>query len=427
MNYKYYKEYNEHVYHKELNNGLNVYLIPKKEFHKTFVTFTTKYGAQDTTFVPIGRKNKVTQPAGIAHFLEHKLFEMPDGTDAFETLSGYGVNANAFTNFEKTSYLFSGTDNIKESLVYLLDFVQTPHFTEASVKKEQGIIEEELLMYQDYPTTRLFYGLLANMYKSDQIKTEVIGTKESIYEITYQQLYQAYNTFYHPSNMKLIVVGNFDENEIIKLVEENQNKKNYQKVDPIIREVPKEPYKIVKDFDSTKMSIQTPYIGVGVKLRPEEDKIDQLKSYYTLQLLLDIYFAQSSDNYEYLLKKGLVDKSFSYEAGTTEHSLAIFINVMTDRTDEFVDEVTKMLVNLKRKNINDEVFLRMKRGFQGLFIKNLNTIENINLSFLEAIDHNFSLFDVPELIESITKEDVLKLAKQIKKDVITTYIVYPEK
>ena len=191
MKHTYYQKYHENIYFKELDNGLKVYLIPKNDFNKTFVTFTTNYGSFDQSFIPLGSKRRTNQPAGIAHFLEHKLFAMPDGSDAFEKLSSFGVRANAFTSYDKTSYLFSGTENIHEALIYLLDFVQTPYFTEASVKKEQGIIAEEYQMYQDFPEQRLYFGLLKNMYQKHPINTEILGTIESIYQITAHKLYQA--------------------------------------------------------------------------------------------------------------------------------------------------------------------------------------------------------------------------------------------
>lgn len=426
MKHIYHKDYNENIYYKRLKNGLKVYLIPKNNFHKTFVTFTAKYGSLDLSFVPLGKTRKVNQPAGIAHFLEHKLFAMPDNTDAFEKLSSYGVSANAFTSFDKTSYLFSGTDNIKEALIYLLDFVQTPYFTASSVKKEQGIILEELLMYQDYPSTRLFYEIFKNLYKNHPVKNEVIGTKESIFKITPHTLYQAYNTFYHPSNMILTVVGNFDQNEFIKLIENNQDSKNYKFYDPIIRSLPNEPFKIVNKKSEIEMSVNSPYLGLGVKLRPKQTSIEQVRDNFIYTLLLDMCFSKSGDNYQNLLKKGLVNNSYSYEVGEVNGAINILFNANAPKSEELEEELIKMLVNLKRKTINKEELERNKKSILGNFIRQFNSIEEINLNFMSNIMYDIDLFELPELIESITAEELKEAAKQIKKEYITTVTIVPK-
>lgn len=427
MKHIYHEEYNENIYYKRLNNGLKVYLIPKPNFYKTFVTFTTKYGSLDMSFIPLGKERKVNQPAGIAHFLEHKLFAMPDKTDAFEKLSSYGVSANAFTSFDKTSYLFSGTDNIKEALIYLLDFVQTPYFTPSSVKKEQGIIEEELLMYLDSPNTRLLYETLKNLYKNHPINTEIIGTRESIYKITANKLYQAYETFYHPSNMVLTVVGNFDQNEFIQLIEDNQNAKNYQFQDPIIRSLPNEPLSVVNKHSTIEMPVSLPYLAIGVKLRPRKTAIEQVKTQFVLSLLLDIYFSKSSDNYQSLLKKGLVNSSFSYDVIEVNEAVSILFNAMTPNSEQLEAELTKMIVNLKRKTIDEDMLNRNKKAFLGDFIGQFNSVENINLNFMSNILYEIDLFDLPKLIDSITTNDLQEVAKEIKKEYLTTVTIIPKK
>ncbi len=427
MKHQFYKEFNENVYFEELANGLKVYLIPKTDYNKTFVTFTTNYGSFDQVFVPLNKDRKVTQPAGIAHFLEHKLFAMPDKTDAFEKLSSFGVSPNAFTSFDKTSYLFSGTTNIKEALEYLLDFVQIPYFTPASVKKEQGIIEEEALMYQDYPSQRLMYGLFKNMYKNHPINTEVIGTIESIHQITSKKLYQAYETFYHPSNMVLTIIGNFDYEEIFTLVKENQAKKPYKKEEPIKRFLPKEPKGIVKEHDETEMSVNMPYFGMSFKLEPSADLKELYKQELSLEILLKLYLSNSTTNYANLLKKGLINQSFQFSPIQTEGTLALIVSSMTNDIEGLKAELKKILVNLKRKNIDEKAFLREKKVLKGDFIRALNGLENFNIAFMSTLPYGLTLFDVPELIESITVDDLMDIAKAIKANKMTTYVINPKK
>lgn len=427
MKHQYYKEFNENVYFKELDNGLKVYLIPKTDYNKTFVTFTTNYGSFDQSFIPIGKDRRVNQPAGIAHFLEHKLFAMPDKSDAFEKLSSFGVSPNAFTSFDKTSYLFSGTTNVKEALEYLLDFVQTPYFTPASVKKEQGIIEEEALMYLDYPSQRLMYGLFRNMYKNHPLNTEIIGTVESIYEITAHKLYQAYHTFYHPSNMVLTVIGNFDYQEIFELVKANQAKKDYQKEAPIKRFLPKEPKKIVREHHEIEMSVNMPYLGLSFKLEPKENILDLYKQGLALDILLKLYLSSSSKNYANLLKKGLINQSFQFAPMQVDEALSVIITSMTNDVEGLKEELRKILVNLKRKTIDEDAFNREKKVLKGDFIRALNGLENFNISFMSMLPYGITLFEVPEIIESITINDLMEVANDLKANKMTTFVVNPKK
>lgn len=222
-----FKQLDETLYYEKLANGLDVYILPKKGFSKTFVTFTTKYGSVDRTFVPIGETESVTVPDGIAHFLEHKMFEKEDG-DVFQKFSEYGASANAFTSFTRTAYLFSSTDNIYKSTETLLNFVQEPYFTEATVNKEKGIIGQEITMYDDQPDWRLYFGTIENMYHHHPVKIDIAGTIESIDGITADHLYTCYNTFYHPSNMLLFVIGAVEPEEMMTFIRDNQGKKNSQ-------------------------------------------------------------------------------------------------------------------------------------------------------------------------------------------------------
>lgn len=422
-----YPKYNENVYYKELNNGLKVYLIPKMEYNKTFVTFTTNYGSFDTSFIPRGKDKKVNQPAGIAHFLEHKLFAMPDGTDAFEKLSSYGVNANAFTSFDRTSYLFSGTSNIKEALVYLLDFVQMPYFTPKSVKKEQGIIIEEYQMYEDNPDSKMYYALLENMYQKHLLNTTVLGTIPSIKKITANKLYEAYNTFYHPSNMILTVIGSFDKDEILEVITKNQNSKAYHKEPPIKRFFKKEPKALAIKEKTLHMGVNVPYVGLGVKLNPSDDLLTRYKQETALDLVLNMYFSTSGEVYNSLLKKGIINQTFRFGVMQYDGALSVVLYGMTNKDEEFIKEIRKNLVGLKRRTIDLDAFERQKKVMQGDFIKSLNSLENYNITFTAHILEGINMFDVPNIIANITLEDVKAVIKDIKESHITTLKIYPKK
>jgi predicted Zn-dependent peptidase len=427
MKHLFYPKYNENIYFKELDNGLKVYLIPKMEYNKTFVTFTTNYGSFDTSFIPRGKDRRVNQPAGIAHFLEHKLFAMPDGTDAFEKLSAYGVSANAFTTFDRTSYLFSGTSNIKEALEYLLDFVQTPYFTPKSVKKEQGIIIEEYQMYEDNPDSKMYYALLENMYQKHLLNTTVLGTVPSIKKITAHKLYEAYNTFYHPSNMILTVIGSFDKEEILDVIIKNQNSKSYVKEPPIERFFKKEPKALAIKEKTLHMGVSMPYVGLGVKLNPSDDLLTRYKQEIALDLVLNMYFSNSGEVYNNLLKKGIINQTFKYGVMQYNGALSAILYAMTAKTEEFISEVTKSLVGLKRRTINTDTFERQKKVMQGAFIKSLNSLENYNITFTAHILEGINMFDVPNIIASITLDDVKAVIKDIKPSNITILKILPKK
>lgn len=421
-----YYHLNETVYQHRLDNGLHIYMIPKNDFHKVFATFTTHYGSFDQSFISPKTGKKVNQPEGIAHFLEHKMFAMPDKTDAFETLSKFGVNANAYTNFDRTSYLFSGTKNIEQALEYLLDFVQTPYFTVKSVKKEQGIIAEELRMYADYPNQRLFYGLLQNLYQKHPIHVEIGGTVESIYKITAKKLYDAYETFYHPSNMEVVIVGNFDPEKMVQLIEANQQKKNYTFQEPIKRFMPKEPKAIVKAYDEVEMPVAMPKLGLGVKLNPASGK-EALKKDIALAILMDMYFANSTKNYQNLLQSRLINESFEYTSVEEENAFAMAFFGDTSDPKLLEQRLTRMILALKRKKHDPVVFERQKKSTLGSFIMSLNSLESISMGFTSYLANGISMFEVPEIIESITLDDIQAIAKDINPKRISSFVVMPAK
>ena len=216
------------LYQEKLDNGLEIYIIPKNNCNNIYATISTKYGSNIDEFVPIKSKKMKKFPLGIAHFLEHKMFEMEDGTDPFEIYSNNGADANANTSNYKTTYLFSGPQYFKENLNYLLDYVQTPYFTDKNVEKEKGIIIQEIKMYQDDPYTVLYEKAIYNSFIKHPIKMPVIGDIENVKSITKEDLYECYNTFYNPGNMFVVITGNVDPEETIELIKQNQEKKQFE-------------------------------------------------------------------------------------------------------------------------------------------------------------------------------------------------------
>ena len=240
MTNKYYEQIDETVFEETLENGLKVVVIPKKGFYKTFVTYTTKFGSLDHTFKPHGETEYATVPDGVAHFLEHKLFEKEEG-DVFTSFAENDAQVNAFTTFDRTSYLFSATDHVHDNIIRLLKMIESPYFTEQTVEKEKGIIAEEIKMYQEQPNYKLMFQTLGALYHKHPVQIDIAGSVESIYKITADDLYLSYETFYHPANMVLIVVGDVDPEETIELVREHEATRELSEMPPIQRQPFNEP------------------------------------------------------------------------------------------------------------------------------------------------------------------------------------------
>lgn len=313
MEFKEFPQLQEKLYFEELENGLKVYLLPKPGFNKSFATFTTKYGSIDNEFVPIGQSEMKRVPDGIAHFLEHKLFEKQD-YDVFEKFSAHSASSNAFTSFTRTCYLFSCTSELSENLTTLIDFVQTPYFTEETVEKEKGIIAQEIKMYDDNPDFRAYYGIINNLFKDHPVKIDIAGTVDSIQPITADLLYECYHTFYHPSNMLLFVIGDFNPEEIMTLVRQNQAAKEYVKADEIPRQYPEEPDYAVTKESVLEMEVTTPKVFLGIKdVTKDRQGEVLLKNEIAVDIIFDLIFGSSSAYYEEMLDKGYINDTFSYE------------------------------------------------------------------------------------------------------------------
>ncbi|MGX6993469.1 EF-P 5-aminopentanol modification-associated protein YfmH, partial [Vagococcus penaei] len=289
-----YPNVNETLYKEILPNGLEVTLLPKNDFHKTYGIFTTNYGSIDNDFVPLDETEFTKVPDGIAHFLEHKLFEKED-EDVFQKFGRQGASANAFTSFTRTSYLFSSTDNVMQNVETLLDFVQDPYFTEESVNKEKGIIGQEIQMYQDDPNWRLYFGILNNLYPKHPLHIDIAGTEESIEKITADDLYLCYDTFYHPSNMNLFIVGKMDVKEMMAFIKENQASKVFPETKEIKRRFPLESTNDLIKENQIELSVSRPKSIVGLKGLDNlpDNGFDRFKYQVTIQLLLQLLFGDT--------------------------------------------------------------------------------------------------------------------------------------
>lgn len=404
----------EELFYEKQPNGLDVYILPKTGFNKTYATFTTKYGSIDNVFVPLEKSEYTHVPDGIAHFLEHKLFEKEDH-DAFQLFSKQGASSNAFTSFTRTAYLFSCTSNVETNLNTLLDFVQSPYFTEKTVEKEKGIIGQEIQMYQDNPDWRLYFGLIDSMYEKHPVKIDIAGTIESISGITKDLLYECYHTFYHPSNMLLFIVGPVDPVSLMDLVRNNQAKKNYSKQPEIKRLFEEEPEHVATKKLVIPMQVQTPKCLVGIK---GKDKAhtgrEKLKYEITISLLLDCLFGKSSSNYERLYNDGLIDDTFSYDF-TEESSFGFaMIGGDTKDPDELAKRIIDILLQTNEKTLSDAVVDRAKKKKIGGFLRSLNSPEFIANQFTRYAFNGSNLFDALSILEEISVQDIVAAANECR-------------
>lgn len=407
MNKVEFKQLDETLYHEKLPNGLQVYILPKKGFSKTYATFTTKYGSIDNHFVPFSETEPVQVPDGIAHFLEHKMFEKEDG-DVFQQFSQQGASANAFTSFTRTAYLFSATDKVTENVETLLDFVQSPYFTEKTVEKEKGIIAQEITMYDDQPDWRLYFGMIENLYENHPVKIDIAGTVESIQKITAEHLYTCYNTFYHPSNMMLFIVGSVEPESMIEFIKNNQMQKTFEEPKEIVRIYPDEPAEAAIKERTLEMSVQKPKVFVGIK--PENLDLsgaDMLKHELSAQLAYELLFGRTSDFYHHAYENGWIDESYSFDYSLENGFGYALIGSDTGTPEKLIEEIQHTLDRTVEKWPFGQADLdRVRRKKIGFFLRALNSPEYIANQFTRYAFNDMNLFDVVPCLESIEVADL---------------------
>lgn len=422
-----YDTLNETVYSATHKSGLRIILIKKEGFKKSYATFSTKYGSINTEFVVPGENEATKVIDGIAHFLEHKVFEQPDGSNAFNDFSLYGANANAFTSFGVTNYLFSCTEHFYENLEILLNFVQTPYFTEENVEKEKGIIAQEIRMYEDDAEQKCMYNCLEAMYKNHPVRINIAGTVEEINKTTPELLYKCYNTFYHPSNMALICVGDLDENKILSCVEKCiKQEEPHGKITQVF---PEEPKTVNKRRIEAQFDIPMPMFMIGFKDNFTGGSSDEILKRETLtNCILRTLFGKSSPFYKNLYDKGIINKSFSpfYEYEESCGYAAFFGE--TENIDAVEKEIFKTIEETKKNGIDKDAFERAKKVLCGHFISVLDSVENFGNEFMFAHHRGVNFFDYVSICEKLTTEDAQKRICEIfNEEQCSTSIVLPKK
>ena len=422
------KKVNEKFFVEKLDNGLTVIVMPKKGFYKTYAVFSTKYGSQDLKFIPLNEKEYFKSPEGIAHFLEHKLFEKEECTDVANVFASLGADVNAYTTSTNTAYLFSTVDNVYESLETLIDFVQTPYFTDASIEKERGIIEQELLMYLDNPQNILYFATLKGLYKDNTVRNEIGGTVESIKDIDKELLYKCHETFYHPSNMVLVVVGNVNEEEVINFVKENQNKKVFKPFNKPESKYYLEDTTVYEKETNILMDVNIPKVSYGIKFPINTDNpYELLKLETALEILVQIYFDDSSSYYEEMMDEDIINNSFSFDTySETTYNHSIF-TLDSTHPMEFVNKMNEIVEIINSKEVSEIDFTRFKKYYQTLNLKRFDNIEYIAGLMVDLEHMGLNYFDLMKVVNELTLDDINNVRKYFNLENTAYVIINPKK
>lgn len=396
----------EKIIQADHQSGLKVFVIPKRGYNKVFATFATNYGSTDNTFIAPGETVETKVPDGIAHFLEHKLFEQEDGS-VMDKFSKLGSEPNAYTAFTQTVYLFSCTENFEENFRLLVNYVQHPYLTDENVEKEKGIIAQEIGMYDDNADWRVFFNLLGAMYEKHPVKIDIAGTVDSIGQITKETLYKCYNTFYHPSNMILVVVGDVEPETVFKMVEEGIiAKENPGEIRKIF---PEEPHGHIRELVEKKMPVAMPQFQMGIKDSTGTTGYSLLKRKICLEIILSMLMGRSSLLYNQLYDEGLINQSFGSEATLEEsYGFTAWGGQSNDplRTAQRIRETIKEFC---RNGLNAQDFSRIRKAHEGRFIRSLNSPENISHEFIALYFKGANFFDSARVYGELTLTELEKV------------------
>ncbi len=415
MAVEYSQELDETTYSTTLSNGLNVYICKKPNFSKKIGMFGTKYGSVINDFIDITNGKRTKVPDGIAHFLEHKLFEK-EGANALDLFSKMGVSSNAYTSFDQTVYFFETSEKFEESIAMLVKLIKEPYFTDENVKKEQGIIGQEISMYDDNPEFMVYFNALRAMYVKNPVRIDIAGTIESISHITKEMLYTCYNTFYSPQNMFFLVVGDVDVDKTINLIEDNikkyETKVPNTKIETFKEEEPKE---IAQKEIVKKMDIYMPQLCVGYKLNlcPGEEIV---KNECIVSILSDMYFSKQSDFYEDEYNKGYLNDIVDMQYEGSKTFSHVIISATTTNIDELTEDILAYIDKIKNEELDEELFEIVKRKKIGEMVL---ASDNLSTSYRRIIDSILNEVDVysdMETLKSITTNDVKEFLNNLNEE-----------
>lgn len=412
----------EEIFYDKLDNGLEVFFYPRENCQNVYATLTTKFGSIYKSFVPIGKTKFLTVPDGIAHFLEHKIFAQEDGEDVALFFEKSGTSYNAHTSLKSTTYEVSGPNNMIQNILFLLDYVQSPYFTLKNVEMEKGIIKEEINMCNDNPWNILYDKIRYNTFKEDPIRYSISGSTSDIDKINKELLYECYNTFYHPSNMFLVVTGNFDKEQLLKCIKENQDKKNFREYKEVKLKKIKEPNSVYKKDEIVICNTNIPKFSYNIKVPIDNIKdISKRKLMLYLYIVMNILFDETSEFSFKLKEEKIITNNIDFDMlNTDKHILISLINetfnyeVLKNRIEEVLKDFVvceKAFDRKKKVLISNELF-----GYDSIVV--INNIITDNILFDGKIEN-----DIVSVIESLNMDELNKILKMIDFTNVSTVVV----
>ncbi len=431
MNYQVFSDkfLQEEYYFSRHESGLKIYVYPKKGFNTKYAIFGVKFGSVNNEFKIGNSKESIKVPDGTAHFLEHKLFEKKTH-NAFDYYAKTGASANAYTSFEKTAYLFSCSENFYKSLKILLDFVQKPYFTKKSIAKEQGIIGQEIQMYQDSPSWKVLLNLLKSLYEKHPVNIDIAGSIESIGEITPKTLYDCYNAYYNPENMVLCICGDVDCKEVFskieKILEKNTNSlKNSEKIKSIF---PEEPRVVKNKYISENLEVSVPVFNFGFKEKVSKEYLSA-KDYVNYLMVLQILNSKSSNLYKRLLDEQLINTgTYGSEIMEGPHFLTVIFSGESTNPNKVAQIISEEIANLKKVGVNQLSFDRAKKTLYGELVSEFDSVSGIAN---ELLSNHVSGREIFALIEELKKTTLLSVTKTLKNILNTDFsalsVILPKK
>ena len=403
------KKINECVYTEILDNGMKIMIIPKHNTKKKYIIWGTKFGSIDNHFIEPKTGKEIQVPDGVAHYLEHKMFEQENGVDSLYKLMALGLDANAYTTNDHTAYLFGGTNNFYEGLDELMDYVQHPYFTDQNVEKERGIIGQEIGRYDDEPSWKLYINLMDCLYKNNPVKLDIAGTVKSISKITKEILYDCYNTFYHPSNMTMCISGDFEPEEIVQEVKKRLLPK--EKMEKIKRIYPESEKNINKKYNEQNMEVNIPLFMIGyLDVLENENK---LKKQIAIEIILNSLIGRSSKLYQKLYNEGLLISPLEFYDEYSDEYSHVVIGGQSEKTEKINDEIKGTLQN---ENISIEDFDRNKKVLYGEYVAQYDDVETIGRTFLQDSMRGINTLEYINAFEQIDIEYVQKIQKDLFKE-----------
>ena len=403
----------EKLYVEKLENGLTVMIIPKKGIQKKYVIWGTNYGSNDSKFVVPGETNETEVPKGVAHFLEHKMFEQESGINSLDTLTALGVDANAYTTNDHTAYLFECTENFYPALDELMDYVQQPYFTDENVEKEKGIIGQEIMMYDDYPEWKVYLNAMEAMYHEHPVKLDITGTIETISHIDKDILYKCYNTFYNPSNMAMVICGDFEPEALLEEVKKRliDKKANGE----IKRIYPEEKETIAKEKIEQNMDVSQPLFTIGIKDKLADTK-ERVRKHIAIEILLNMIIGKSSKLYKELYDEGILFATPGIDYEFARGYAHILITGQSPEPEKVYEKFKNTIAKIKESSIDSAEFNRIKKRIYGEYVKEYNDTADIARMFLADFFKEINSFDYLEEITTINEQYAEQILKEVFDD-----------